>query len=249
MVSNATPKVTFEDLMKDENIPSDFLKSVKNIDYTSPVTKINVAVNKLPNFLANPNTNGETPMPHHQTTIHLNCEDSQIINDAYEDAQRGNISKTPLIEMTIPSSLDSTIAPKGCHVCLLFTQYTPYTLSDGKEWDEETKEDYANHIFNTVEEYAPGFKESIVGKEVLSPPDLERIFGLTGGSISHGSMTLDQLYLTRPVAKDNVAPSTPIDGLFLCGAGCHPGGGVMGTPGRLAAKRIVEKLQKKWIFS
>ncbi len=114
---------------------------------------------------------------------------------------------------------------------------------------KELREEYANLIFNTVEEYAPGFKASIVGKEVLSPPDLEATFGLTGGNIFHGSMSLDQLYMARPVASTEfMSPETPVDGLLLCGSGAHPGGGVMGAPGRLAAEKAVQKLGGKWAF-
>ena len=146
-------------------------------------------------------------------------------------------------------SLDPTISPPGQHVCLLFTQYTPYTLKNGESWhDENTREKYANVIFDTIEEYAPGFKQSIVGKEVLAPPILEKEFGLTGGNIFHGSMALDQLFLTRPVAEKWTSPNTPISGLYLCGSGGHPGGGVMGSPGRIAAQAVAKHLKASWKF-
>ena len=166
-----------------------------------------------------------------------------------------------MIEMTIPSSLDPTLAPAGHHVCLIFTQYAPYHLKTG-EWDQAAKEAYAETVFNSIEMYAPGFKESIVGKEVLPPPDLERIFGLTGGKLSstnysahlclsgnifHGAMSLDQLYMTRPTAG-HVSPATPVGNLLLCGSGAHPGGGVMGAPGRIAAIRTSQLLGKHWNF-
>ena len=146
------------------------------------------------------------------------------------------------------SSLDPTLAPPGQHVCLLFTQYTPYTMKNGSWDDENVREAYANLIFDTIEKYAPGFKASIVGKEVLPPPILEKTFGLTGGNIFHGSMALDQLFMTRPVAEKWIAPKTPISGLYLCGSGAHPGGGVMGSPGRLAAKSVAQELSAKWKF-
>ncbi len=145
--------------------------------------------------------------------------------------------------------MDPTIAPPGQHVCLLFTQYTPYHLKNGESWESEaTREKYANIVFDTIEEYAPGFKQSIVGKEILPPPILEKEFGLTGGNIFHGSMALDQLFLTRPVAEKWVAPATPVPGLYMCGSGAHPGGGVMGSPGRLAAKQVAQFLSSKWSF-
>lgn len=120
-------------------------------------------------------------MPHHQATIHLNCENCNVLHQAFQDALEGKPSSRPMIEMVIPSVLDPTLAPPGMHVCLLFTQYTPFSLSNGKGWDEETRENYAKEVFKNVDVYAPGFSQSVIGKEVLCPVDLERIFGLTGG--------------------------------------------------------------------
>uniref|UniRef100_A0A914XJX4 Amine oxidase domain-containing protein n=1 Tax=Plectus sambesii TaxID=2011161 RepID=A0A914XJX4_9BILA len=236
VLSNATPKVTFLDLLEKKTLPTDFYNAVRAIDYNSPVTKINVALKELPNFTALPNQ-GSQPMPHHQTTVHLNCETIDILHGAYVDAQNGRWSQMPAIEMTIPSSVDKTIAPDGCHVALLFTQYCPYTLKDGT-WDEATKNAYAKHVFDHIDAYAPNFSSSVVGFEVLTPPDLEKTFNLTGGNIFHGSMSLDQLYWTRPV-KNFANYRTPIKGLYLCGSGAHPGGGVTGAPGRLAALAVL----------
>ena len=138
-------------LMKQSpDVPDSYRRSLAGIDYTSPVCKINVAVNKLPNFLADPNTEDDRPEPHHQCTIHLNCERTDIIDEAYQAARRGGYSQTPMIEMVIPSSLDPTLAPPGHHVCLLFTQYVPYKLASG-EWDEDAKADYANVVFDNIE--------------------------------------------------------------------------------------------------
>jgi len=249
VLSNATPEITFNKLMKASvDVPESYRRSLAGIDYTSPVCKINVALNKLPNFLANPNTGDNTVMPHHKCTIHINCEKTEMIEEAYQDAKLGQYSRIPMIEMTIPSSLDPTLAPPGHHVCLLFTQYAPYHLENGK-WDQQTKESYANVVFDSIERYAPGFKDSIVGKEVLPPPELEAVFGLTGGNIFHGSMSLDQLYLARPTGDHSPGPSTPVTNLLLCGSGAHPGGGVMGAPGRIAAKRAGEMLGAKWSFN
>lgn len=246
ILSNATPEVTFNRLMKaSTDVPEDFRRSLSAIDYTSPVCKINVAVNRIPNFVADPNTSESSIMPHHRCTIHLNCEDSSMIQDAYKDATNGNFSKRPMIEMTIPSSLDATLAPEGHHVCLIFTQYAPYKLRD-RDWDEEAKEEYASNVFNSIEMYAPGFKDSIVGKEVLPPPELEKVFGLTGGNIFHGAMSLDQLYMTRPTASHSISPKTPVRNLLLCGSGAHPGGGVMGAPGRIAAEEASKMLGVRW---
>ncbi|XP_066277356.1 pyridine nucleotide-disulfide oxidoreductase domain-containing protein 2-like [Branchiostoma lanceolatum] len=244
VMSNATPKVTYLDLLSKDLLPEDFRAEVSHIDYKSPVTKINVAVNKLPNFKAAPNTADNAPLPHHRCTIHLNCEDSALIDEAYHDAVvQGIPSRKPVIEMCIPSSLDPTIAPPGCHVVTLFTQYTPYHRKDGREWDDEARNEYADRVFDTIEAYAPGFKSSVVGRDILTPPDLEKTFGLTGGNIFHGAMSLDQLYQSRPVPSFG-NHRCPIKGLYLCGSGAHPGGGVMGSAGKNAAKVALADLRR-----
>ncbi|XP_041476921.1 pyridine nucleotide-disulfide oxidoreductase domain-containing protein 2-like [Lytechinus variegatus] len=234
VLSNATPKITFLDLIPSGILPEKLRQEVSSFDFKSPVTKINVAVDRLPNFTALPNNSDNTPGPNHFGTIHLNCERTDLLNKAYNSAMVGEIPELPMIEMCIPSSLDPTLAPEGCHVISLFTQYTPYELSGGRQWDEETKNTYCDRVFDCIEAYAPGFKESVVGRDILPPPELERIFGLTGGNIFHGAMSLDQLYFSRPFPSCG-SYRTPIKGLYLCGSGSHPGGGVMGAPGRNAA--------------
>ncbi|NP_001088589.1 pyridine nucleotide-disulphide oxidoreductase domain 2 L homeolog [Xenopus laevis] len=242
VLSNASPHHTFFNLTPKEQLPADFMTMISQFNAKSPVTKINVAVDRLPNFLASPNKVDGKPMPHHQCSIHLNSEEMQLLNDAYEDANRGIPSTRPMIELCIPSSLDPTLAPPGCHVISLFTQYTPYTLSEGRQWNEEEKNLYADMVFDWIEKYAPGFKSSVIGRDILTPPDLERIFGLPGGNIFHGSMSLDQLYFSRPVATFSNY-KTPIPGLYLCGSGSHPGGGVMGASGRNAALVALQDLK------
>ncbi|CAG6017191.1 unnamed protein product [Menidia menidia] len=242
VLSNATPYVTFKNLTPQSSLSPDFIKAVDQIDYTSPVTKINVAVDKLPNFLASP-TPDDKPGPHHQCSIHLNCESVDILEHAYNEARNGRPSTRPMLEMTIPSALDPTLAPPGCHVVSLFTQFTPYHI-EGREWTDLDRETFADTVFDWVEQYAPGFKASVVGRDILSPPDLERIFGLTGGNIFHGSMSMDQLYLARPLPCLSDYRS-PIRGLYLCGSGCHPGGGVMGSPGWNAALTVIADLKRR----
>uniref|UniRef100_A0A1I7T2B7 Pyridine nucleotide-disulfide oxidoreductase domain-containing protein 2 n=1 Tax=Caenorhabditis tropicalis TaxID=1561998 RepID=A0A1I7T2B7_9PELO len=240
VMSNATPHVTFNQLVKKESLPTDFYRSISQIDYTSPVTKINVAVKELPNFLAKPNQ-GSEPMPHHQTTIHMNCENMQVVHDAVLDYKNGRYSRRPVIEMTIPSSVDRTIVDsKDGHVVLLFTQYTPFSPKD-HEWTEEKKTEYAKHVFSEIDAYAPNFSSSVIGYDILTPPDIQNTFGITGGNIFHGSMSLDQLYLSRPVSKW-ANYSTPIQSLYLCGSGAHPGGGVTGAPGRLSALHALKHI-------
>lgn len=242
VISNATPKVTFLDLIQENKLPEDLVESVRAFDFTSPVTKINVALSRLPDFTADPNVSQNEPMPHHQCTIHLNCENTRLIHDAFLDAQSGTYSKKPMIEMVIPSSKDPTLAPRGAHVCLMFTQYTPYYLH-GQDWTDQDRNDYADIVFDTVEQYAPGFKESVIGRDILTPPDLERVFGLTGGNIFHGAISLDQLFMCRPTSKLSNYRG-PIQGLYLGGSGAHPGGGVMGSPGRLAAETLLSDFKK-----
>ncbi|XP_059148751.1 pyridine nucleotide-disulfide oxidoreductase domain-containing protein 2-like [Physella acuta] len=242
VLSNATSKVTYLDLLPKESLPEEILRDLKNVDFTSPVTKINVAVDRIPNFRADPNRRENEPMVHHRCSIHINCENSQLIHDSYVEAQQGKITKRPMVEMVIPSSLDPTLCPSGKHVVLLFTQFTPYHLADG-EWTEEKKNQYADLVFSNIEEYAPGFINSVVGRDILTPPDLEKTFGLTGGNIFHGALSLDQLYFSRPsINLSNY--KCPINGLYLCGSSSHPGGGVMGAPGRLAALAALKEFKR-----
>ncbi|KAK7602288.1 hypothetical protein V9T40_009729 [Parthenolecanium corni] len=244
VLSNATPKITFLNLLPTEALDAKFKSQIQSTNYDSPVTKINVALNNILNFEADPNTSPGQLMPHHQCTIHLNCESVDDILSAHAEGSAGVFPKRPLMELTIPSSLDPTLCSSGKHVCLIFSQYTKYNLKNGREWNDETKKEYADLVFNCVEAYAPGFKDSIIGYEVLPPPELERIFGLTGGNIYHGEPSLDQLLFNRPVNWNPMSPYTPIKGLFLCGSGAHPGGGVTGSPGRLAALSVLDELKK-----
>ncbi|KYO43848.1 pyridine nucleotide-disulfide oxidoreductase domain-containing protein 2 [Alligator mississippiensis] len=182
VLSNASPQHTFLQLVPQEQLPAAFVRQVAQLDTRSPVTKINVAVARLPSFLAAPNPRDGRPLPHHQCSIHLNCEDVALLHQAFEDASQGQPSARPMIELCIPSALDPSLAPPGCHVVSLFTQYTPYTLAGGRPWGEQEREAYADRVFDCVEDYAPGFKASVVGRDVLTPPDLERVFGLPGGA-------------------------------------------------------------------
>ncbi|XP_033042343.1 pyridine nucleotide-disulfide oxidoreductase domain-containing protein 2 isoform X3 [Trachypithecus francoisi] len=223
VLSNTSPQITFLKLTPQEWLPEKFLEKISQLDTRSPVTKINVAVDRLPSFLAAPNAPRGHPLPHHQCSIHLNCEDTLLLHQAFEDAMDGLPSHRPMIELCIPSALDPTLAPSGCHVVSLFTQYTPYTLAGGKAWDERERDAYADRVFDCIEVYAPGFKDSVVGRDILTPPDLERIFGLPGGNIFHCAMSLDQLYFARPVPLHS-GYRCPLQGLCLCGSGAHPAG-------------------------
>ncbi|WCJ24909.1 Pyridine nucleotide-disulfide oxidoreductase domain-containing protein 2 [Euphorbia peplus] len=241
VLSNATPYKTFIELVPENVLPEDFVRSLKYSDYSSASTKINIAVDKLPQFTCC-KLNHPDAGPQHMGTIHIGSESMEEVDLACQDAANGLPSRRPVIEMSIPSVLDKTISPPGKHVINLFLQYTPYNPSDGSWEDPVYRESFAQRCFNLIEEYAPGFSSSIIGYDMLTPPDLEREIGLTGGNIFHGAMTLDSLFLMRPV-KGWSNYRTPVEGLYLCGSGSHPGGGVMGAPGRNAAHVVLQDVK------
>ncbi|KAJ6678621.1 FAD/NAD(P)-BINDING DOMAIN-CONTAINING PROTEIN-RELATED [Salix viminalis] len=242
VLSNATPYKTFMELVPNNTLPDDFTRALKYSDYSSATTKINLAVDKLPQFQCC-KLNHPDAGPQHVGTIHIGSESMEEIDSACQDAVNGVPSRRPVIEMTIPSVLDKTISPPGKHVINLFIQYTPYKPSDGSWGNTAYRESFAQKCFSLIEEYAPGFSSSIIGYDMLTPPDLEREFGLTGGNIFHGAMGLDSLFLMRPV-KGWSSYRTPLQGLYLCGSGTHPGGGVMGAPGRNAARVVLQDAVK-----
>ena len=222
--------LTFEKLLDPEVLPPAFREAVARISYSSASCKINVALERLPSFTALP---GHEPGPQHFGTVHL-CPDQDFIERGYDDAKYGAFSREPVVECTMPSSLDSTVAPPGKHLMSMFTQYAPYTLKDGP-WTDALRNEYADRCFDVVERYAPGFKASVIDRQILTPVDLEEKFGLTGGSIFQGAMPLHQLFAFRPV-PGFAGYSMPVRGLYLCGAAAHPGGGVMGASGWNAAR-------------
>ncbi|MGH7388130.1 MAG: phytoene desaturase family protein [Candidatus Rokuibacteriota bacterium] len=232
VASNADARVTFTRLLDPRVLPAEFVEAVGRISYESASLKINVALAELPDFRALP---GTAPGPQHRGTIHI-CPDQDYIERAFDDAKYGRPSARPVLECTIPSVVDPTVAPPGQHLMSMFVQYAPYTLREGT-WDE-LRDAFADRCFELLDEYAPNFKRSVLARQVLTPLDLERVFGLTGGNIFQGAMTPGQLFSLRPVAG-YASYRTPIRGLFLCGAAAHPGGGVMGTPGLNAAREIL----------
>jgi phytoene dehydrogenase-like protein len=234
VASNADANVTFNKLLDPRLLPPDFAEAINRISYDSASLKINVALSAVPNFTALPGG----PGPQHRGTIHI-CPDQDTIEHAYDDARYGKPSQRPVLECTIPSVVDPSVAPPGQHLMSMFVQYAPYKLKVGN-WDD-LKEGFADRCFDILEEYAPGFKHSVLARQVLSPLDLERTFNLTGGNIFQGAMTLNQLFMTRPVIGF-AGYRTPLKGLYLCGAAAHPGGGVIGAAGWNAARTILGKL-------
>jgi phytoene dehydrogenase-like protein len=233
VASGADANVTFLKLLSNGDLPPEFVDAVRHIDYASASCKINLVLSELPDFTAAP---GTAPGPQHRGTIHISPT-MEYIERAYDDAKYGRPSQHPIIEATIPSVLDDTLAPPGRHVMSMFTQYFPYTLAPGLSLEAE-KEKYADRCFDLMNQYAPNFTRSVVARQVLSPVDLEQRFGLTGGNIMQGVMSLSSLSFMRPV-PGYADYRTPIRGLYLCGAATHPGGGVMGACGYNAAREIV----------
>src|SRR6476646_8865039 len=232
VASNADANVTFLQLLDRSVLPEAFVADVERISYASASLKINVALEELPNFSALP---GSEPGPQHRGTIHL-CPDQDYIERAFDDAKYGRPSADPVIEFQLPSAVDPTVAPEGKHLMSMFIQYAPYELRDGS-WDDQ-RDAFADRCFDVLNEYAPNFKSAVIDRQVLAPPDLERVFNLTGGNIFQGAMTPGQLFAFRPV-PGYARYRTPIRGLYLCGSAAHPGGGVMRTPGRNAAREIL----------
>lgn len=220
-------RTTFLRWLQPDDLPADFRQAVTQIDYTSMTVKINVALDRLPNFSALPSAGAA---PHHHGTIHL-CPDRDYLERAYTQAKLGEPAREPMIECTLPTALDDSLAPPGKHLMGMFVQYVP-AVDKNTAWDADA---FARRCFDIVESYAPGFKDSILHYQVLTPADLERIFGLTGGNIMQGAMHLNALFFMRPV-PGYAQYRTPIPGLYLCGAAAHPGGGVMGAAGWNAAR-------------
>jgi phytoene dehydrogenase-like protein len=236
VASCADATVTLLGLVGASQLPEEVVEAVRAIDYSSASLKINLALSRLPDFTARPGAAG----PQHRGTIHV-CPSLEYMERAFDDARAGRPSREPILEATIPSVVDPTVAPPGQHLMSIFVQYAPYRLAEG-HWDD-VKEPFADRCLELLERHAPGFRASVLHREVLSPLDLERRFGLTGGNIFQGAMGLSQLFSMRPFpgAADY---RTPLPGLYLCGAATHPGGGVMGACGYNAAREILRDTRR-----
>ncbi|MCU0683831.1 MAG: NAD(P)/FAD-dependent oxidoreductase [Polyangiaceae bacterium] len=235
IVSCLDANVTFLQLVGPKQLPAEFVDSVKQIDYASGSCKVNLALSEPPNFRCLP---GAELGPQHRGTIHL-CPTRDYIEKAFDPAKYGYISESPIVEATMASSLDDTLAPPGQHVMSMFTQYFPYKLAADAGTLAENKTRYAERCIDLMTEYAPNFRRAVLNYQVLSPVDLEARFGLTGGNIMQGTMSLSSLSFMRPV-PGYADYRTPIKDLYLCGAATHPGGGVMGACGYNAAREILK---------
>jgi phytoene dehydrogenase-like protein len=230
VLSSVDPHLTFLKLMDAKELPDDFVESVRRYKFRGSSGKVNLALDALPDFTCLPG-----PGAHLRGAISISPS-VDYMERAYDQAKYGEFSRRPYIDMVIPTLTDPSIAPPGKHIMSCFVQYAPYTLASGT-WDDH-RDAFGDTVVDTIAEYAPNIRDIIRHRQVLTPLDLERDFSLTEGNIFHGELTLEQLFFARPVpgwAQYN----TPIKDLWMCGAATHPGGGIMGAPGRNAALRIL----------
>ncbi|MGJ4930309.1 phytoene desaturase family protein [Bradyrhizobium sp. HKCCYLS2038] len=231
VVGNVNPKLLYTRLVPAGALPPDFLNRIKTWRNGSGTFRMNVALSALPSFTALPGTGD------HLSAGIILAPSLAYMDRAYLDARAHGWSRDPVVELLIPSTLDATLAPPGQHVASLFCQHVAPELPDGRSWDDH-RDEVADLMIATVDRYAPGFAASVLGRQVLSPLDLERQFGLLGGDIFHGALTLNQLFSARPMLG-HADYRSPVKGLYHCGSGSHPGGGVTGAPGHNAAQAIL----------
>ena len=228
--SSVDPNLTFLKMIGERDLPGEFVEEVKRYKFRGSSGKVNLALDALPEFKCLPGTGA-----HLRGAISISPS-VEYMERAYDDAKYGRYSRRPYIDMVIPSLTDPSVAPPGKHVMSCFVQYAPYKLKEGT-WDEK-KEEFGDNVINTIAEHAPNLKKIIIGRQVVTPLDLEREWGLTEGNIFQGELSLEQLFFLRPVPGWSQY-RTPIKNLYMCGSATHPGGGIMGAPGRLAAMRIL----------
>jgi phytoene dehydrogenase-like protein len=233
--SSVDPRLTFTKFIEGQHLPGDFLEEVNRYKFRGSSGKVNMALDGLPNFKCMPG-----PGAHLRGAISISPT-VEYMEKAYDEAKYGHFSKRPYIDMVIPSLTDPSVAPPGKHVMSCFVQYAPYKLAPGLDWDTE-KEAFGKTVVDTIAEYAPNLKEIIIQKQVVTPLDLEREWGLSEGNIFQGELSLEQLFFLRPV-PGWAQYRTPIKNLYMCGSATHPGGGIMGANGRLAALEILKDVK------
>jgi phytoene dehydrogenase-like protein len=231
IAASVNPKLLYTRLLPSGALPADFLARIKNWRNGSGTFRMNVALSRLPSFTALPGAGD------HLTAGIILAPSLGYMDRAWQDARNQGWSRAPIVEVLIPSTLDETLCPPGQHVASLFCQHVAPELSGGRSWDDH-REEVADLMIATVDSYAPGFSQSVIGRQILSPLDLERQFGLLGGDIFHGALTLNQLFSARPMLG-HADYRGPLKGLYHCGSGAHPGGGVTGAPGHNAARVIL----------
>jgi phytoene dehydrogenase-like protein len=243
VAANVNPKLLYTAMVPQSALDPAFFRRIQRWRCASGTFRINVALSQLPSFTALP---GRDCGDHHTAGIILGPS-LDYMDRAFCDARMSGWSREPIVELVIPSTLDDTLAPPGAHVASLFCQHVAPQLPEGQAWSAH-REQVADLMIETVDRYAPGFKASVIGRQSLSPFDLEQVFGLTGGDIFHGALTLDQLFWARP-ALGYADYRGPLKGLYHCGSGAHPGGGVTGAPGHNAACAIIADQRRRFRFS
>jgi phytoene dehydrogenase-like protein len=238
VVSNLNPKLLYGSLIDPNVLPQDFRERIGHWRCGSGTFRMNVALSELPDFTVLP---GRSLAEHHTSGI-IMAPSLAYMEQAYLDAKAGGWSKRPIVEMLIPSTLDDSLAPPGQHVASLFCQHVAPVLPDGASWDEH-REQVADVMIDLVNSHAPNFKAAVLGRQIMSPLDLERTFGLIGGDIFHGALSLDQMFSARPMLGHGDYRG-PLKGLYMCGSGTHPGGGVTGAPGHNAAREIIADFRR-----
>ena len=236
VAANIHPKLLFDKLVSSDIVPPEFIKRMDQLKSVSGTFRMNVALSELPDFSSLP---GTVQAEHHTAGI-IMAPSVSYMERAYRDAVDFGWSNKPIVEMLIPSTIDDTLSPKGQHVASLFCQHFDPNLSNHRSWYDH-RDEAANTIIDLVTPYAPNFKASLLGTQILSPLDLEREFSLIGGDIFHGSLGINQIFSMRPTLG-YADYRMPVRGLYLCGSGAHPGGGVTGAPGHNAAREILRDL-------
>ena len=238
VVSNLNPKLLYGSLIDQAALPQDFRERISHWRCGSGTFRMNVALSELPDFTVLP---GRSLAEHHTSGI-IMAPSLAYMDQAYLDAKAGGWSKRPIVEVLIPSTLDDSLAPPGQHVASLFCQHVAPVLPNGASWDDH-RDQVADVMIDLVNSHAPNFKASVLGRQIMSPLDLERTFGLIGGDIFHGALSLDQMFSARPMLGHGDYRG-PLHGLYMCGSGTHPGGGVTGAPGHNAAREIIADFRR-----
>jgi phytoene dehydrogenase-like protein len=241
VLSSVDPRLTFLKMVGAEHLPDEFVEDLGHYKYRGSSGKVNLALDGLPEFTSRPGAGS-----HLRGAISISPS-VDYMERAYDDAKYGRYSRQPYIDIVIPSLTDPSVAPPGQHVMSCFVQYAPYHLREADDdpdtapWDA-CREEFGDMVVRTIAEYAPGLESRIVGRQILTPLDLERDFSLTEGNIFQGELTLEQLFFLRPV-PGWAGYSTPLRRLYLCGSAAHPGGGIMGAPGRNAAMKVLRDVR------
>jgi len=230
VVSGLDARRTYLQLVDDKELPDDVLEEVRRFKFRGSSGKVNLALSELPDFTCLPGVG-----PHHRGAISISPT-MDYLETAFDDARAGGFSRRPYMDVIFPSVIDPNMAPPGKHVASIFVQYAPYNIEGG--WTDAKRDAFGNAVVDTLSQYAPNLKSAIINKQVLTPADIERTIGLTEGNIFQGELALQQLFFLRPSAR-SAGYRTPIRGYYHCGSSTHPGGGVMGAAGKLAAERII----------